>query len=98
MSDKVYSIEEIRAILKPVFENNNIKKAILFGSYAKGYADKNSDVDLVVESCLKGLKFIGLIEDIHEALDKDVDVYDVTHIKPGSVLESEIASDGIVIF
>ncbi len=35
MTGKIYSIPEIRTILFPVFRRNNVKKAILFGSYGK---------------------------------------------------------------
>lgn len=35
MSEKVYSIDELRSILKEIFNNFAVKKAILFGSYAK---------------------------------------------------------------
>ncbi len=61
-------------------------------------ADKNSDVDLLLDSRLRGLKFVGLIEDVRSALDKEVDVFDETHIIPGSKISSEIQKDGIVIF
>ena len=61
-------------------------------------ADKNSDVDLLLDSRLRGLKFVGLIEDVRSALDKEVDVFDETHIIPGSKISSEIQKDGIVIY
>ena len=77
---------------------NNVKKAVLFGSYVKGLANSESDVDLLLDSGLRGLKFVGLIEDVRSALDKDVDVFDSTHIVEGSRISSEIAKDGVVIY
>ena len=50
MSDAVYSISTIQSLLQAVFNAYQIKKAILFGSYAKGNAKKNSDVDILVDS------------------------------------------------
>ena len=35
MSDKVYTIEELRVILQDILKKFAVKKAILFGSYAK---------------------------------------------------------------
>ena len=55
MSDTVYSIPAIKSLLQPVFDGYKIKKAVLFGSYAKGAAKENSDVDILVDSGLKGL-------------------------------------------
>lgn len=98
MCDTIYSVDEIKNVLYPVFVRHNVKKAVLFGSYVKGMADKNSDIDLLLDSRLRGLKFVGLIEDVRSALDKEVDVFDETHIIPGSKISSEIQKDGIVIF
>ncbi len=98
MCDTIYSVDEIKNVLYPVFVRHNVKKAVLFGSYVKGMADKNSDVDLLLDSRLRGLKFVGLIEDVRSALDKEVDVFDETHIIPGSKISSEIQKDGIVIY
>ena len=98
MSDKIYSVEEIRRLVNPVLSRNNVRKAVLFGSYVKGSADEKSDVDILLDSGLTGLQFVGLIEDIRFALDKDVDVFDVTHIVPDSKIYSEISRDGVVIY
>ena len=80
MCDTIYTIDDIKTMLYPVFARNNVKKAVLFGSYVKGLANSNSDVDLLLDSGLRGLKFVGLIEDVRSALDKEVDVFDTTHI------------------
>lgn len=98
MCDTIYTIEDIRNALHPVFVKHSVKKAVLFGSYVKGLAGAQSDVDLFLDSGLRGLKFVGLIEDVRLALDKDVDVFDATHIIPNSQISSEILKDGIVIY
>ncbi len=46
------SIERIRISLMPVFKEHNVRKAILFGSYAKGTERANSDIDIFVDSGL----------------------------------------------
>lgn len=98
MQKNIYSIEEIQNILVPVFNKHNVKKAVIFGSYAKGKATEDSDVDLLLDSGLKGLGFVGLIEDIRVSLNKQVDVFDYTHIIPDSRISGEINKDGIVIY
>ena len=98
MCDTIYTIEDIRNVLHPVFVKHSVKKAVLFGSYVKGLAGAQSDVDLLLDSGLRGLKFVGLIEDVRLALDKDVDVFDATHIIPNSQISSEILKDGVVIY
>jgi predicted nucleotidyltransferase len=41
-------MKEIRAIANRIAENFDVQKIILFGSYALGKADRDSDVDLLV--------------------------------------------------
>ncbi len=98
MTEKIYSIPEIQTILFPVFRRNNVKKAILFGSYGKQTACGKSDVDLLVDSGLRGLKFVGLGEEIREALDKDIDLFDITHIEPSSEIHHEIDMTGVLLY
>lgn len=74
------------------------KKAILFGSYAKGTAKINSDIDIMVESDLRGLAFYGLLEDIVNAIDKSVDLLDKRQISNASKIKSEINSTGVIIY
>lgn len=98
MSDAIYTIDDIKSALYPVFAKHSVKKAVLFGSYVKGLANQKSDIDLLLDSGLRGLKFVGLIEDVRMALDKKVDVFDKTHIIPDSKIFSEISRDGVVIY
>ena len=97
--EAILSVQEIQERLRPVFANHKIRQAILFGSYGKGTATKQSDVDLLVDSNLHGLKFVGFVEKLRDALDdKDMDVFDVSHIDPKSRIEEEIRQTGIEIY
>jgi len=70
----------------------------LFGSYGKGIATKDSDVDLLVDSRLKGLKFVGLLENVRSAMDKEIDLFDITHIETDSEIAREIKETGVLIY
>ena len=97
-NESVYEIAEIKRRLEPVFKENGVKSAILFGSYAKGEATKDSDVDILVDSGLRGLDLVGLIEYIHDALQKNVDVIDKYYIDKNSFIDHEVHSIGIYIY
>lgn len=71
---------------------------MLFGSYGKGSATEKSDVDLLVDSSLKGLRFIGLLGDVQQAVGKEVDLFDVTHIEAGSRIDKEIKETGVTVY
>ena len=95
----IFTMEEIRSRLSPVMEQNDIERAVLFGSYSQGKATEESDIDLMVESNLRGLDFVGLIEDIRQSLsDKEVDVIDVSQILPDSKIAKEIERTGVSIY
>lgn len=71
----VYKIGEIAEKIRPIAENYKIDKVCLFGSYARGEAVEESDIDLIINSDkLRGLKFFGLYEDLKEAFQKNVDL------------------------
>lgn len=45
---KRINIEEISQRLKPLFKKNNVEKAIVFGSGARGTRTRKSDLDLLI--------------------------------------------------
>ncbi|MCM1127032.1 MAG: nucleotidyltransferase domain-containing protein [Lachnospiraceae bacterium] len=98
MSDTIYTIDRLKEKLIPVFVDNRIRRAVLFGSYGKGSATEESDIDLLVDSDLKGLRFVGLIEAIRAAVDKDVDIFDITHVEKGSKIDLEIQRTGVLMY
>ena len=76
MPAKKYTIEEIKAIVEPIARKYGVEHVYLFGSYARGEATANSDVDLRVDKgSLKGMfALCGLYTEIEKALHRKVDV------------------------
>lgn len=96
--EKIYSLPQLTDTLFPLFRDYGIRKAVLFGSYGKGTATEKSDVDLLVDSSLRGLHFVGFLDDIQRTLGKDVDLFDVSHIQPDSLIDREIRQTGVTIY
>ncbi len=95
---KIYTLAELKNILTPIFDAYGVQRAVLFGSYGKGTATESSDVDLLVDSGLRGLRFVGMLDAIQASISKDVDLFDVTHIEPGSLIEREIQRTGVAFY
>lgn len=93
-----YTINELKTVLNPVFSEYGVRSATLFGSYAKGSAGARSDVDILVDSGLRGLRFFGLLESVNSALKIPVDLIDVTQIEPDSEIEREIRKTGVPLY
>lgn len=83
LNKSIYTIKEIKTIIKPILNKYGITEIYLFGSYARGEAKESSDIDIY---CNKGnvKTFIdqGLLEDeLEKALNKKVDiVFDSSYI------------------
>ena len=93
-----YTVDQLKVRLTPVFDKNKVRRATLFGSYVKGEATSRSDMDLLVDSGLHGMQFFGLLEDVCNSLECDVDLIDVQDIIPNSKIDQEIRYTGVVIY
>ena len=94
----IVDLEYISRKCSEIFDKYKINFCYLFGSYAKGKAKDDSDVDLLISTEIKGLKFFGLVEEIRNSLHKKVDVIEVTGLKDNVELLEEILKDGIKIY
>ena len=100
MEKSVFTVNEIKTILFPVFEIAPVYRAILFGSYAKGNPTHNSDIDIVIDSKgeLLNMYFYGVLEDITARLGKRVDLFEITELKNNAAMRSALEREGIVIY
>jgi predicted nucleotidyltransferase len=73
---KVYEISDIRRLVKPIAERYGVERVALFGSYARGEATDQSDIDLHIDSgTLHGyFKLAGFHRELEERLGTGVDV------------------------
>lgn len=94
----ILSLEEIEQICKSVFENYAISFCYLFGSYAKKTAREDSDIDLLIDTTVTGLRYYALVEDLRVALKKKVDVLDLKQLNQNDELLREVLKDGIKIY
>jgi uncharacterized protein len=80
-----YTIEEIRDIVSPIARKYGVSRVYLFGSYARGEASLNSDVDLRIDKgTLKGMfALCGLYTEMEEALQLKVDVLTTGSLEDG---------------
>ena len=94
----ILSIDCIREGVQKIFSNYDIKFCYLFGSYAKGYAKDDSDIDLLIDTEITGLDFFGLVEELRVELNKKVDLLRLKDISSNLELLKEILKDGVKIY
>ena len=92
------TIDEIKTKVSQIGEKYGIKRAYLFGSYAKNKATSHSDVDIIID---KGdihtfKDFFHLHKDLEKSLGTDVDLLTETSLKPSFF--NKIKDDRILIY
>ena len=95
----VLTYHEIEAALKFLLKKYHAEYALLFGSYARGEATADSDVDVVV---VGGKHFIprdifALGEELSEMLNRDADVYEIREVDQGTPFYEAVMQEGVRI-
>lgn len=98
MSDRIYTIDEIKEKMEPIFDGYNfIDKVYLFGSYAKNNANSDSDIDIVVTLNENvGMKLYSLYDAIENTLSKKSDI--LTEKEIMKIMPKSYERDRVLIY
>jgi len=89
-------IDAVKRKILPILRRYGVSRAGLFGSFVRGEARKDSDIDIAVriEKDISLLDFVGLKLELEKALGKKVDLVEYGTIKPlvkKRVLDEQVA-------
>ena len=92
-------LTDIAKLVKPLAEKYRVKNIYLFGSYARGEATEDSDLDFLVYwgEGLKKTFIYALGEELREVLKKKVDIFEISEINPGSKFYQSVMKDRVLI-
>ena len=83
MSDKIYTLDEIKSIAAPIARQYGVAAMYLFGSYARGDMTNGSDIDLRIDKgSIRGFQLAGLLLDLEDSLGVPVDLVPTTSLDP----------------
>jgi predicted nucleotidyltransferase len=90
-------LERYKQLILPVLKRYFIKRAAIFGSFAKGNISADSDVDLLIEpeKDFTIFKMLRLEEEISELIKRKVDVVEYSALKPS--IKEEVLLSAITI-
>ena len=94
----ILSQKQIIEASDKIFKDYKVDYCYLFGSYAKWTAKETSDVDLLISTKAKGIKFFEIAERLREALQKKVDLLDTRQLLNNPTLLDEVLKYGIRIY
>lgn len=98
MAAKKYTIDELKIIIKPIAEKYEVSRVYLFGSFARGDFNENSDIDIRIDKGkMRGMfALCGFYTEISDALERKVDV-----LTTGSLSEDfleDIKKDEVILY
>lgn len=97
--DVPYTIDEIRTKAMPIAIRYGVDSFSLFGSYARGEADENSDLDFLIQKgSMKGLlSYLGMLAELEDVFNCHVDLVMKNAIKDEEFLE-EVDRDKVKLY
>jgi len=96
----VLTQEEIRNMITPVVQRHPVKRVVIFGSYARGTATAESDLDIMIDSenMLEGFDYFGIVGTLVKKFPIAIDILEASEIDKNSVFYSNIQRDGVVVY
>lgn len=95
----ILDLEVIKGYIKLLLKKYNAKSALLFGSYARNEAEKQSDIDVIVHG---GSKFdktdiFAFGEELRRLTKKAVDCFEISEVEEDSDFYKNALKEGITI-
>ena len=96
---RTYTVAEIKKLVAPLLKKYHASGASLFGSYARGEATPDSDLDIVIHggSEFRATDVFAIAEDLYVSSGKRVDVYEDSEIDPASPFGKSVAAERLVL-
>ena len=95
---KTCTLAWIKKRALPILKKHAVKRAAIFGSFARGEAKVRSDVDLLIEYKTKDKSLFDLVDlksELEETLDRKVDIITYSSIYSG--IRKQILAEQIII-
>ena len=91
--------DSLAARVKPLLEKYHVKAIYLFGSYARGEAKEDSDMDFLVfgGDGFNLTSVLALGEELRELLPKEVDIFEICEINQDSEFYKTIMKEKVLV-
>ena len=98
LDKRVYTVEELRERLTPIFKQFGLVKAAIFGSYARNEATSKSDIDLLVylDETFDLNKYLNFEAALKKALMKKIDILEYRCIN--QFMQEDILGEAVKLY
>ncbi|MCD8214729.1 MAG: nucleotidyltransferase domain-containing protein [Clostridiales bacterium] len=99
MIGNILTVDKISETVKPIAEKYQAEEIYLFGSYARGEATEESDLDFLVfgGKNFKLTMIFALAEELREAFNKKIDVFEIHEINQDSAFFNTIMKESLLV-
>lgn len=99
-SNYISNVKNIKKVCNELFKKKypEINAAYLFGSYARGEATSNSDIDILLVCPPIGMKFYGIAVELEELLHKQIDLHTHRQLTNNERFLEQLLREGIKIY
>ena len=99
MLNSILDIEFIKDKIAPIAAKYGVERIYVFGSYARGEATAESDIDLLVfgGKDFKKTYVFALAEDVREVLGKNVDMFEINEINTDSSFYDTVMKEKVLV-
>jgi len=87
---------ELGVIFEDVLKKTDAPLVVLFGSYAKGLAKKESDIDIYIETTSRNVKKV--VEEIHSKISVKIGPFDTSSPLIREIIKNHIIVRGVEVF
>ena len=96
----ISNIKYIKHVCREVLKEKypEVQCAYLFGSYARGEATGESDIDILVVCPPMGMKFYGIASELERRLHKKIDLHTHRQLKDSESFLEQVLLEGIKIY
>ena len=96
----MYTIDELKTLLYPAFDAYPVRGGYIFGSYARGEATEQSDIDLFIEPAdsFKSYEVCGILSRAMKLSGKKVDCYSSFDFDINTPIYKKILRDRVLIY
>jgi len=96
---KIFTFAEIKKLVAPIAEKYHPEEVYLFGSYARGEADEESDLDFLVYGGkdFKLTNILGFAENLREISQKNVDAFEINEVNQDSDFYKTVMKEKVLV-
>lgn len=97
--DNTLMIDEIKVLVSSLVKKYNAEYAILFGSYARGEATRESDIDIIIVggTNFSAMDVLAFGEELRELTNKNVDAFELREVEKNTEFYQNILREGVRI-